>query len=66
MKVTEAGLLELDQLEKIENEAKAKIKNAIDEFKTRFDVESPFYKIRDLEPDSRVPERRKILVRYDP
>ena len=42
------------------------LKNAIDEFKTRFDVESPFYKIRDLEPDSRIPERRKILVRYDP
>ena len=33
MKVTEAGLLELDQLEKIEADAKAKIKTAIDESK---------------------------------
>ena len=33
MKVTEAGLLELEQLEKIESEAKSRIKNAIDESK---------------------------------
>ena len=33
MKVTEAGLLKLDQLEKIETEAKAKIKIAIEESK---------------------------------
>ena len=33
MKVTEAGLLELEQLEKIESEAKSRIKTAIDESK---------------------------------
>ena len=41
------------------------LKNAINEFKMRFNAESPFYKIRDFEPYSRIPERRKILVRYD-
>ena len=42
------------------------LKKAISEFKSRFDVESPVYKIRDFEPYSRIPERRQILVRYDP
>ena len=42
------------------------LKESIREFKSRFATESPFYKIRDFEPYSRIPERRQILVRYDP
>ena len=65
------------QIDEVENENGAQLnlfsnlrkesslKNAINEFKMRFNVESPFYKIRDFEPYSRIPERRKILVRYD-
>ena len=65
------------QIDEVENENGAQLnlfsnlrkesslKNSINEFKMRFNVESPFYKIRDFEPYSRIPERRKILVRYD-
>ena len=42
------------------------LKKAISELKSRFSIESPVYKIRDFEPYSRIPERRQILVRYDP
>jgi len=42
------------------------LKESIREFKSRFATESPFYNIRDFEPYSRIPERRQILVRYDP
>ena len=65
------------QIDEVENEngvqlnlfsnlrKESSLKNAINEFKMRFNVESPFYKIKDFEPYSRIPERRKILVRYD-
>ena len=42
------------------------LKKVINELKSRFAIESPVYKIRDFEPYSRIPERRQILVRYDP
>ena len=65
------------QIDEVENEngvqlnffsnlrKESSLKNAINEFKIRFNVESPFYKIRDFEPYSRIPERRKVLIRYD-
>jgi len=42
------------------------LKESIHQFKSRFDSESPIYRVRKFEPHSRIPERRYILVRYDP
>ncbi|MFH1486535.1 MAG: DNA polymerase Y family protein [Chloroflexota bacterium] len=39
---------------------------AIRELQTRFAGKAPIYRIREVEPWSRIPERRRVLVPYDP
>ncbi|MBI4301678.1 MAG: hypothetical protein HY664_03645 [Chloroflexi bacterium] len=42
------------------------LRQAISELQARFGGSSPIYQVRDLEPWSRIPERRRALVPYGP